>query len=67
MFDEKNQKSESVTGDVIQPEIIAAISAAVALSLETKVRVVRIRRTTPDLTWQRIGRAAIMSSHYIKR
>lgn len=55
--------------DAIHPEIIAAISASVALAVGKKVRIQRIRyRTAPvGSSWSRQGRVTIMGSHFTKR
>lgn len=52
--------------EVISPEVLAVISAAVALSFQKKVRITRIRRFAIDSTWQKQGRIAIMTSHAVK-
>ena len=53
----------------ISPEIIAAISAAVAVAIggKAKIKHVRYRRQMADPTWQTQGRATIMASHTISR
>ncbi len=53
--------------DVILPEVIAAISAAVAVAVGKKARVTHIRQSVPSVAWQRQGRATIMASHVTKR
>ena len=53
----------------ISPEIIAVISAAVAVATDGKAKIkhVRYRRQAANPTWQMQGRATIMASHTINR
>lgn len=53
----------------ISPEIIAVISAAVAVALGEKVQIkhIRYRHQPADRMWAVQGRATIMASHAIKR
>lgn len=53
--------------DGIPQEIIAVISAAVAVALGEKVRVTHIQRHQPGATWRVQGRSNIMSSHAVKK
>ncbi len=52
----------------ITPELIAVISAAVAVAIEQKVQIkhIRYRRSPADQTWAIQGRATVMGSHAIK-
>jgi sodium pump decarboxylase gamma subunit len=61
--------AEKPVDEGISPEIIAAISAAVAVAIGSKVKIkhVRYRRQTANPTWQTQGRATIMASHTINR
>jgi Na+-transporting methylmalonyl-CoA/oxaloacetate decarboxylase gamma subunit len=48
-------------------EVIAVISAAVAVALGEKARVTHIQRHQPGATWRVQGRSTIMSSHQVKK
>jgi sodium pump decarboxylase gamma subunit len=52
----------------ISPQLIAVISAAVAVAIEQKVQIkhIRYRRGPADQTWAVQGRATVMGSHAIK-
>ena len=60
---------DTPAGDGISPEIIAVISAAVAVATggRAKIKLVRYRRQAADPTWQMQGRATIMASHAITK
>jgi hypothetical protein len=48
--------------------VLAAISAAVALATDRKVRIKRIRYRAPsEAAWSRQGRVTIMASHVTRR
>jgi hypothetical protein len=51
------------------PEVMAVISAAVAVTLGQKARIRRIRywRARPTSAWAIQGRVSIMNSHGIRR
>ncbi len=59
----------AATSDVIAPEIVAAITAAVAATIGKRARVkhIRYRRTRPETGWSVQGRMTIMDSHAAKR
>jgi len=61
--------AENTVDEGISPEIIAAISAAVAVATggKAKIKHVRYRRQMADPNWQTQGRATIMASHTITR
>jgi len=52
----------------ISPEIVAAISAALSVSLgeHTRIHHIRYRRGAPEATWSREGRLSIMASHRLR-
>lgn len=52
----------------VAPEVIVALSAAVAIGLSKKVRIHRIRYLggQPETAWSRQGRISIMASHVTK-
>jgi len=50
--------------DVIAPELVAVIAAAVATTLGQKVRIVSIKPSSTQ--WERAGRQAVLSSHRIR-
>jgi hypothetical protein len=56
-------------GDELSPELVAVISAAVAVALDKKVRIkhIRYRYKEIETMWTVQGRAMIMASHTIKR
>jgi sodium pump decarboxylase gamma subunit len=59
--------TESPEG-AVPPEVLAAISAAVALATDRKVRIKRIRYRAPsEAAWSRQGRVTIMASHVTRR
>jgi len=52
----------------LSPELLAAISAAIAVTIDKKVRIkaIRYRRTPAAASWSVQGRATIMASHLPK-
>lgn len=50
--------------DAIEPEVLAAIAAAVATTLEGNHRVVSIRQRPGN--WEKAGRQSVLSSHRIR-
>lgn len=50
--------------DAIEPEVLAAIAAAVATTLDGSHRVVSIRQKTGS--WEKAGRQSVLSSHRIR-
>jgi Na+-transporting methylmalonyl-CoA/oxaloacetate decarboxylase gamma subunit len=68
---EKKEVSESVTQAVeegISPQTIVAISAAIAVAIDKKIviRRVRYRREPAQPTWATQGRATVMASRMVK-
>lgn len=58
----------SAPADTLPPELVAVISAAVAVAIDKRVKIKRIRyRRRPAPTWQTQGRATIMASHVVKK
>ncbi len=57
------------TPDVLAPEVMAVISAAVAVAIgkRTRIRRIRYRSAQPGAAWSVQGRASIMASHNVKR
>jgi sodium pump decarboxylase gamma subunit len=53
----------------LSPEVMAAISAAVAVAIGKRARVrrIRYRSAQPGTAWSVQGRASIMASHQVKR
>lgn len=58
---------ESPPDGAIPQEVIAVISAAVAVAMGEKARVTHIHRHQPGVTWRVQGRSTIMSSHTVKK
>lgn len=58
-----------VSTEELAPELLAAISAAVAVATTKKIRITRIRYRgeRPEPAWSRQGRTAIMGSHQVRR
>lgn len=50
--------------DVIPPELVAVIAAAVSVSIGQKVRIVSIKPSSTQ--WERAGRQAVLTSHRIR-
>lgn len=50
--------------DVISPEIVAVIAAAVSVSIGQKVRIVSIKPMSTQ--WERAGRQSVLTSHRIR-
>lgn len=59
--------AEEMPADAVSPEIVVAISAAVALALGSQVRIKRIRYRAgqPDMTWSVHGRSRALSNRRI--
>lgn len=57
------------TDDMLAPEVMAAISAAVlvAVGQRARIRRIRYRSAQPATAWSVQGRASIMGSHSVKR
>lgn len=57
------------SADGIPPEVVAVISATVAVAIARRIRVKRIRYlgTPGEPTWARQGRVTIMASHVTRR
>lgn len=55
--------------EVVPPEVMAVISAAVAVALGEKARIRRVRywRARPTSAWAIQGRISIMNSHGVRR
>lgn len=53
--------------DEINPEIIAVISAAILVTLKSKVKIKSIKflKEPDDTSWARIGRLSLIESHHI--
>lgn len=69
---EKKPAQEEPTETVeegISPQVIAALSAAIAVATEKKVRITRVRyrREPAQPTWAAQGRTAIMSGRAVKQ
>lgn len=50
--------------DVIPPEIVAVIAAAVSVTIGQKVRIVSIKPMSTQ--WERAGRQSVLTSHRIR-
>lgn len=61
--------AESAPTEGLSPEVMAAIAAAVTLTVGKKARIKRIqyRSTRPERGWAMQGRMTIMASHIVKR
>ncbi|NJN68006.1 MAG: OadG family protein [Chloroflexaceae bacterium] len=61
-------RGSGVSDGSIPPEVMAAIAAAVAIAIDRKVRIRRIRyRALSEGSWSRQGRVTIMASHVTRR
>lgn len=57
-------KKPEPRADVIAPELVAVIAAAVSATLGQKVRIVSIKPTSTQ--WERAGRQSVLTSHRIR-
>lgn len=65
-----SRPGESTAAPIVpSPEVMAVISAAVAVTLGQKARIRRVRywRARPTSAWAIQGRISIMNSHGIRR
>lgn len=65
----KQKASDEGDEGEMSPELIAAISAAVAVAIDTRHKITRIRyRAEPgQSSWSVAGRTSILASHNIRR
>lgn len=63
----ENQTATIPKTDEINPEIIAVISAAILITLKSKVKITSIKflKEPDDTSWARIGRLSLIESHNI--
>lgn len=64
-----SEQPTEVVEEGISPQVIAALSAAIAVATEKKVRITRVRyrREPAQPTWAAQGRTAIMSGRAVKQ
>lgn len=60
-------ESDSSLNGAVSQEVIAVISAAVAVALGDKARITYIQRRQPGAMWRIQGRSTIMASHNVKK